>query len=80
VQFRITPSVFRHGVAVSYGLPADGLIRIQAFDAAGRLLETVLDARVNAPGTATWQPKALIPGIYFLKVNGQMAKVVYVSR
>ena len=78
-QFTVSPSLFSRSVTVRYSVPADRHLRIDAFDAAGRLVEPVFEGAVQAPGSVTWQPRALGKGIYFLRINGQVAKVIRVD-
>jgi hypothetical protein len=54
-------------------------LRIDAFDAAGRLVEPVFEGAVQAPGSVTWQPRTLGKGIYFLRVSDRVAKVIRVD-
>jgi hypothetical protein len=78
-QFTASPSLFSCSVTISYSIPADRHLRIDAFDAAGRLVEPVFEGEVQAPGNVTWQPRTLGKGIYFLRVNGQTAKLIRVD-
>jgi hypothetical protein len=75
-QFAVFPSVFSRSVSIRYVLPPDRRLRIEAFDAAGRLVESVFDGRVQTPGCVTWRPRTLGEGIYFLRINGQTAKLI----
>jgi hypothetical protein len=75
-QFAVSPSLFSRSVTISYSMPPDRRLRIDAFDAAGRLVEPVFEGAVQAPGSVTWRPRTLGKGIYFLRVNGQVTKVI----
>jgi hypothetical protein len=83
--FTVSPLLFSRSVTIRFSPTAYRLspiatpLRIDAFDAAGRLIEPVFDGAVQAPGTVTWTPRTLGKGIYFLRVNGQTAKVIRVD-
>jgi hypothetical protein len=78
-QFTVSPSLLSRSVTISYALPRDRHLRIDAFDAAGRLVEPIFKGAVQAPGSITWQPRTLRKGIYFLRVNDQVAKLIRVD-
>lgn len=72
-------TIFSDAVTITYSLPADRHLAIDAFDASGRLVEHVFNGDVSAPGRIAWQPKNLERGIYFLNANGRVLKVVRVE-
>jgi hypothetical protein len=85
ITFSVSPSLFSRSVTIhltpnAYRLsPIATHLRIVAFDAAGRLVEPVFDGTVQAPGCITWHPRSLDKGIYFLRINGQTAKLIRVD-
>ncbi len=85
IAFSIFPSLFSKSVTIrltptAYRLsPTGSRLRIDAFDAAGRLVEPVFNGLLRASGCVTWQPKTLGKGIYFLRINGQTAKLIRVD-
>jgi hypothetical protein len=69
VRITAAPNPFSHATRISYSTPTAGRLEIEAYDAAGRLVDR-LAMNVNAgPGTANWKPKELGAGLYFLKVK-----------
>ncbi|RMD95498.1 MAG: T9SS C-terminal target domain-containing protein, partial [Calditrichaeota bacterium] len=71
------PNPFNPRTTVEYAVPTPGPVRIQIFDALGRLVATLVD-RVQEPGTyrLEWQGRnaagqAVASGLYFLIMHAQ---------
>jgi len=92
IAFSVSPSLFSKSVTIRFSPASCGnsqftihnsqfpsRLRIDAFDAAGRLFEPVFNGAVKASGCVIWQPKTLGKGIYFLRINGQTAKLIRVD-
>ncbi len=69
----LRPNPFRAGAAtgrIGYRLAVDGPVRLQVYDLAGRLVDTLVD-RVQPAGQyeVLYQPQGLVSGIYFYKLQ-----------
>ena len=67
---RLAPNPFTRAAQISYIMPVAGRLAVQAFDAAGNLVDNVFDREIAAgKGTFNWQPRGMVGGVYFLKVS-----------
>jgi hypothetical protein len=54
---------------ISFNLPQDGNVRVQIFDVAGRLVETLANSRMTAgEHVLRWDPQGSTSGMYFYRV------------
>ena len=65
-----SPNPFRARTAISYSVPALSHVRLDVFDSAGRLVESLVNGTCE-PGThhAYWAPEAPAAGIYFCRYD-----------
>ncbi len=66
---KVGPSLFRQGTFIDYVCRTAGELRVEAYDAAGRLVDQRTLAVRPGAGRYVWQPGALVAGIYFLNVR-----------
>ncbi len=78
-QIVINSRIFTKSLKIKYDVRNNERVTINAFDVSGRLIDRVLDITGNASGVSTWQPKGLAGGIYFLRINDKMEKVIYIK-
>ena len=64
------PQPFRRHATVHYELPDAGYVRIDVYNALGQKVTQLVDA-YQTPGSheVTWQPNALPPGLYMVRIN-----------
>jgi hypothetical protein len=65
----LSPNPFSRGTVVHYFSRAAGRTELSAYDASGRQVERVAFNADRGSGRYYWQPRGLVPGIYFLKVS-----------
>ncbi|MEZ5065950.1 MAG: T9SS type A sorting domain-containing protein [bacterium] len=64
------PSPFRARTTVSYVNPRPGLVRLSAFDAQGRRVDTLVTRWESAgPHDVVWERSDLAAGVYFLRLE-----------
>ena len=68
-KLNVGPSLFRRKTVINYSSSIAGQLDIEAYDAAGRLVEQRLIDIGPGAGQYAWQPGALTPGVYFLNLK-----------
>lgn len=72
-DFRLSqnyPNPFNPETRLSYALPRAGRVKLQVFNAAGQLVQTLKDGWQNAGvHTIQWQAGAFASGVYFFKMQ-----------
>jgi len=70
VLLQNSPNPFRAQTAISYSAPARSHVRLDVFDNAGRLVESLVNS-TREPGTHSvhWDSGARTAGIYFCRMN-----------
>jgi len=64
------PNPFNNTVSISYSLPAHTQVSLQVFDLGGRLVETLVDGRLDAGRyTSVWNADNQSAGIYFYRLQ-----------
>lgn len=73
------PNPFAAGTVIRYGLPVEGHVRLDVFDALGRRVVTLRD-KVERAGwhTVEWDGRGLPSGVYFYRL--QAGEVVITKR
>ncbi|MFO7638272.1 MAG: C25 family cysteine peptidase [bacterium] len=66
----IVPNPFRRSLTILPGPAFSGPVRVEAHDAAGRLVATIHQGPVPASGRIEWRPVGLPAGVYLLRVSG----------
>ncbi|MCK4538272.1 MAG: T9SS type A sorting domain-containing protein [Candidatus Krumholzibacteria bacterium] len=70
------PNPFNPVTMISFTLPASGRVSLTVYDAAGRLVGTILDREMEAgPHSMPWQPETLSSGVYFYILRTPDAKI-----
>jgi len=77
------PNPFNSTATIRYELPSPSHVALSVYDLVGRLLETLIDERVDAGRyTESWYAGALPSGLYFVRFEAgdraQMQKVVLI--
>jgi hypothetical protein len=79
VLLRVTPSLARDRVNVSYSLGAPGAFALRVYDLTGKLVTTLREGN-EAQGRVVWEPRGLCGGVYFIRlesaVGSETAKVI----
>jgi len=68
-MFRVAPNPFRRNTLVYYHAATTGRFTLEAFDAAGRLIDRVSFDVPAGSGSYRWQPASHSRGVYFLKIT-----------
>jgi len=79
----VYPNPFNSRTTIHYEVPQPSQVSLSVYDLAGRLVERLVDDRVDAGRyTKTWQAGALPSGLYFIRFEAgdraQMQKVVLI--
>ncbi len=69
--FTARPNPFGRTLTIRFGKPVSGTVRVQAFDASGRLAAVVHSGTVPDGQALTWNPKGLAAGVYLLRVSAE---------
>ena len=75
------PNPFKGATSIQWQVRAAGRVNVSVFDAAGRRVTTLCNARLNPGGySATWRGldrngRALAAGIYFLSLETQDSRL-----
>ncbi|MBT3231749.1 MAG: T9SS type A sorting domain-containing protein [Calditrichaeota bacterium] len=65
-----TPNPFNNTVKLEFSLPVQGYVSLQLFDLTGRLVETLVEERLEAGGfSAVWNADMQVAGVYFYRLN-----------
>lgn len=75
----ITPRLFSRGVNIRYQLNRTAPLTITIYDAGGRALDRFDLHPTTLSGTWTWQPKKTQNGVFFIRLNGRLEKVVRIQ-
>jgi ligand-binding sensor domain-containing protein len=68
------PNPFNSSTRISYSLPKEGFVRLFVFDALGREIERLVDARMPAGTHSTeWRP-SVASGVYFYRIEVSTAE------
>ncbi len=65
------PNPFVSALTVVYRLGAPADVRIEAFDALGRLVATLAEGPAEAAGRLTWDAPNLAPGVYVVRLTAR---------
>ena len=68
VRITAAPNPFSRATRISFAAPTAGRLEIEAYDAAGRLVDRLAVNVKAGPGAVNWRPRKLGAGLYFLKV------------
>ena len=69
VSLAVAPNPFESGVRVTVDLLAGSRVRVAAFDAVGRRVDTLFDGpRPAGPTSLTWDAE-VAPGVYFIRIE-----------
>lgn len=74
-EVRVFPNPFREYAGIHYSLPRSGAVRLQIFDASGRLVRTLLDGPAGSgAGFARWDGRTeggrdVPSGMYFYRID-----------
>ncbi|MCP4573939.1 MAG: hypothetical protein GY838_16390 [bacterium] len=64
------PNPFNPSTTFTFELPRSGHVHLEAFDAAGRKVATLVDRRLGAgPHEVTWAPRRLSSGMYVIRLR-----------
>jgi hypothetical protein len=76
-RLELAPNPFQSNTTMSYAIPHEGFVRLRIVDVTGRLVRSLVDARVSA-GThsVTWSGidgdgRSVTPGIYFVRLESE---------
>lgn len=69
VVVRMAPNPFRRNTELYYQAAVAGRFTLEAFDAAGRLIDRVSFDVPAGSGSYRWQPASRTRGVYFLKIT-----------
>ncbi|MBU8920327.1 MAG: T9SS type A sorting domain-containing protein [Bacteroidales bacterium] len=70
------PNPFNPVTTISFSLPASGRVSLTVYDAAGRMVETILDREMESgPHSVPWQPENLSSGVYFYILRTPDSKI-----
>jgi hypothetical protein len=65
-----TPNPFNNTVKLEFSLPVQGYVSLQLFDLTGRLVETLVEERLEAGRfSAVWNADMQVAGVYFYRLN-----------
>ncbi len=64
------PNPFNPSTAISYSIPAQGLVTLTIYNIAGQKVETLVNKNLPAGKyTVIWNPKNLASGLYFCRLT-----------
>lgn len=63
------PNAFTVETIVDYLLPQAGSVRLEIFDLAGRVVETVRAEQAAGRHQSVWRPSSLPSGLYFCRLH-----------
>jgi len=70
ILFQNSPNPCREFTTVNYQLPMSGYTTLTIYDATGRVVETLVDAKLAAGShQATWETNEVPSGVYFYKLT-----------
>ena len=67
----VRPNPFARSLGIRFNAPVAGRVRVQAFNAAGRLVADVYEGTVEPGQALSWNAQGLAAGVYLLRVSGE---------
>lgn len=69
--FAIAPNPFRSELDITWDLPADLDLTLEAFDARGQFVQSIYTGQSNwrPDQTVRWSPAKVVPGIYYIRLQ-----------
>lgn len=75
--FKFNARIFSQQLAYAYDLGPNEHLAVHAYDISGRQVATLLNKTGTATGTGAWKPQQLSGGVYFLRINDRVEKIIY---
>ena len=71
LDLRAFPNPFAGALTVAYDLGAPGTVRVEVFDALGRLVARLADGPAPASGRLSWDARGAAPGVYVVRLTAE---------